>query len=240
MSRWIALLACMGIALGVTGGGSARREQGLTGSPAQGATVFIENGCGFCHTFSKAGSKGPSAPDLDWSLRPDAVRARLPIGLFALSRIVWGGRSMPSFRTTLTDQQLEDLVSFLVGVPFTAPSEGVGQAPLLPAPPSPAAQPGLVARWRRANHLPPTAVPGAKLFAKAACLSCHTYLGAGTRSLGGRDLSKIGSTRKGTAFFASYLKNPKSRGNDKMPPFGVLGSANLRRIAVFLNASRGS
>jgi mono/diheme cytochrome c family protein len=239
MRSAIAVLACVGIMLTVTGGGSATRDRRLTGSPDRGEAVFVGNGCGFCHTSSKAGSSGSTAPDLDWSLRADAARARMPIGRFALSRLVWGGRSMPSFRTTLSSQELEDVVSFLVGRPFTAPPGDVPQAPLLPAPLFPAAQPALVARWRQVSHLPRTAVPGAKLFAKVACLSCHTYLGAGTRSLGGRDLTRIGATRRGTAFFEAYLRNPRSRGNARMPPYAALGSVNLEQIAIFLDASRG-
>jgi mono/diheme cytochrome c family protein len=235
----IAALACVAIMLTATGGGSATSDRRLAGSPDDGEAVFIGNGCGFCHTFSRAGSTGSSAPDLDWSLRADAARARMTIGQFALSRLVWGGRSMPSFRTTLGSQQLDDVVSFLVGRPFTAPPDGVPQAPLPPAPPPPADQPALVARWRQLNHLPRAAVPGAKLFAKVACLSCHTYLGAGTRSLGGKDLTRIGATRKGAGFFAAYLRNPRSRRNLTMPSYAALGNVNIRRIAVFLNGSRG-
>jgi mono/diheme cytochrome c family protein len=235
----IATTACIGIVLAVSGGGSATRDRPLTGDPGRGEAVFGGNNCGFCHTFSKAGSTGSSAPDLDWSLRADAARVRMSIGPFAFSRLVWGGRSMPSFRTSLSSQELEDLVSFLVGSPFTAPPGDVPQAPQPPAPPPPAAQPALVARWRQKGHLPKGAVPGAKLFAKVACLSCHTYLGAGTRSLGAPDLSRIGAKRKGAAYFAAYLRNPRSRGNTKMPPYADLGSVNLARIAAFLDASRG-
>jgi mono/diheme cytochrome c family protein len=239
MRHAIAVVTCVGLMLAATGGGSATPDRRLTGDPARGEAVFLGNGCGFCHTFSKAGSSGSSAPDLDWSLRADAARARMSIGRFALSRLVWGGRSMPAFQTTLTSQQIEDAVSFLLGSPFTAPPGAVPQAPLVPSPPPPAAQPALVSRWRQAGHLSRGAVPGAKLFAQVACLSCHTYLGAGTRSLGGLDLSRIGATRKGTAFFAAYVRNPRSQGNARMPSYADLGSVNLRRIAAFLDASRG-
>jgi mono/diheme cytochrome c family protein len=239
MRRALAALICVGITLGAAGGGSATRAGKLAGDPGRGEAVFLGNGCGFCHTFSKAGSTGSSAPDLDWSLRADAARARLPIGRFALSRIVWGGRSMPSFQATLSSQEIEDVVAFLLDRPFTAPPAGVGPAPLLPAPPSPDVQPALVARWLKAVRLPPRAVPGARLFAKVACLSCHTYLGAGARSFGGRDLTRIGTTRKMTSFFVAYLRNPRSKGNARMPSYADLGSVDLARIATFLDASRG-
>src|SRR6266542_3192693 len=39
-----------------------------------------------------------------------------------------------------------------------------------------------------------TAGNGAKLFAESGCLTCHTYLGAGSSNLGAPDLSSIGST----------------------------------------------
>src|SRR5215831_1847113 len=36
-----------------------------------------------------------------------------------------------------------------------------------------------VPHWVQVQHLPPEAVPGAKLFATAGCTACHTYSGSG-------------------------------------------------------------
>jgi menaquinol-cytochrome c reductase cytochrome b/c subunit len=85
----------------------------------------------------------------------------------------------------------------------------------------------------------PEAVAGARLFAVAGCLQCHTYLGSGSSNLGAPDLSDIGSTGKSVAFFQSYVTNPAQFGNQAMPPFATLGEENLHKIAVFLEASKG-
>jgi mono/diheme cytochrome c family protein len=82
-------------------------------------------------------------------------------------------------------------------------------------------------------------VAGARLFAVAGCLQCHTYLGSGSSNLGAPDLSDIGSTGKSVAFFQSYVTNPAQFGNQAMPPFATLGEENLHKIAVFLEASKG-
>ncbi len=239
MRRAVAFLACAGAALAFgLGRGSATQDGRLAGDPAAGALVFTESRCGFCHTFSAAGSRGPSAPDLDWSPRADAPRARLPIGGFVLSRIVWGGRGMPAFGTTLDAAQVDDLVSFVIGKPFTAPAGSAPAAPSFRTAPVPSAQAALVRRWLRVARLPATVAPGAKLFAKVACLACHTYLGSGTRSLGGRDLTSIGNTRT-AGYLTSYLRNPARFGNRRMPSFAALARADLARLVAFLAASRG-
>jgi mono/diheme cytochrome c family protein len=85
----------------------------------------------------------------------------------------------------------------------------------------------------------PEAVEGARLFAVAGCLQCHTYLGSGSSNLGAPDLSDIGSTGKGVPYFERYITNPAQFGNLAMPPFAALGQENLHKIAVFLDASKG-
>ena len=52
------------------------------------------------------------------------------------------------------------------------------------------------------------AVAGAELFAVAGCLQCHTYLGSGSSNLGAPDLSDIGATGKGVAYFQRYVDEP--------------------------------
>jgi mono/diheme cytochrome c family protein len=83
------------------------------------------------------------------------------------------------------------------------------------------------------------AVEGARIFAQVGCLSCHTYLGAGSRNLGAPDLTKIGATGRTGAAFASYLSDPSKYGNDVMPKFKDLGRRNLLLLGAFLSASRG-
>jgi menaquinol-cytochrome c reductase cytochrome b/c subunit len=86
----------------------------------------------------------------------------------------------------------------------------------------------------------PQAVAGAKLFAQSGCTSCHTYLGTGSSNLGAPDLTSIGKIGQGAQFFSSYVSDPSKFGNNVMPKFGNLGSAqNIHNIGVFLSVSKG-
>jgi cytochrome c553 len=97
-----------------------------------------------------------------------------------------------------------------------------------------------VPSWINKEHLPPEAVPGAKLFSVAGCTSCHTYNGAGSSNLGAPDLTEIGLRNLGVAFQIAHLKDPSSKTpGSPMPPFASLGDERLRQLAIFLEASRG-
>ena len=95
-----------------------------------------------------------------------------------------------------------------------------------------------VPRWGRVERLPAGAVAGARLFATSGCTACHTYLGAGSSNLGGRDLSAVGR-RHGVRFFERFVAQPARFGNAVMPRFAALGRTNLHRLAIFLAASKG-
>jgi menaquinol-cytochrome c reductase cytochrome b/c subunit len=84
------------------------------------------------------------------------------------------------------------------------------------------------------------AVAGAKLFAVAGCLNCHTYNGAGGTNLGAPDLSAEGAKNKGIAFQIAHLKCPACvNPGSPMPSFAGLGNSRLKQLAVFLEASKG-
>jgi len=88
------------------------------------------------------------------------------------------------------------------------------------------------------------AVAGAKLFAQAGCMNCHTYLGAGSSNLGAPDLSAIGKGGRGVQGFAQYVANPSKFGNNIMPKFGAqyggsFDDQQLQQVGAFLNASKG-
>jgi menaquinol-cytochrome c reductase cytochrome b/c subunit len=84
------------------------------------------------------------------------------------------------------------------------------------------------------------AVAGAKLFAVAGCLNCHTYNGAGGTNLGAPDLSAEGAKNKGIAFQIEHLKCPACvNPGSPMPSFAGLGDTRLKSLAVFLEASKG-
>jgi menaquinol-cytochrome c reductase cytochrome b/c subunit len=99
---------------------------------------------------------------------------------------------------------------------------------------------GQVPTWVKKQNLPANAVPGAKLFAASGCLTCHTYLGTGSSNLGAPDLSKEGSKGRGIDFQIRHLKCPSCvTPGSPMPPFASLGDDNIRKIAIFLEASKG-
>jgi mono/diheme cytochrome c family protein len=82
---------------------------------------------------------------------------------------------------------------------------------------------------------------GAELFAESGCTNCHTYLGTGGSNLGAPDLSAEGAKGKGIQFQIDHLKCPSCvNPGSPMPPFAALGDDNLRKLAAFLEASKGS
>jgi menaquinol-cytochrome c reductase cytochrome b/c subunit len=98
-----------------------------------------------------------------------------------------------------------------------------------------------VPHWVTAEHLPPDAVPGAKLFATAGCTACHTYAGAGGSNLGAPDLTNIGSRNLGIPFQIRHLQCPSCvNPGSPMPPFASLGVPRLTQLAKFLEASKGT
>jgi len=84
------------------------------------------------------------------------------------------------------------------------------------------------------------AIAGAKLFAQSGCTNCHTYLGSGGSNLGAPDLSAEGAKGKGVQFQIDHLKCPSCvNSGSPMPSFASLGDENLRKLAIFLEASKG-
>jgi mono/diheme cytochrome c family protein len=97
-----------------------------------------------------------------------------------------------------------------------------------------------MARATKAERLPPSAIPGGRLFGRAGCIACHTYAGVGERNVGGEDLTRAGRLGRPRRFFASYIRNPRRFGNRIMPVFGEAFSARqLDQLATFLAASKG-
>jgi hypothetical protein len=98
-----------------------------------------------------------------------------------------------------------------------------------------------VSRWIRDEKLPPSARPGARLFATTGCTVCHTYDGAGSTNLRAPDLTAIGVHHLGIRFQINHLKCPSCvNPGSPMPPFRSLDKRRLHELAVFLEASKGS
>jgi mono/diheme cytochrome c family protein len=75
------------------------------GNPANGKQVFTSAGCGGCHTLADAGSTGNVGPNLDQAK---------PTLQLALTRVINGASPMPSFKGTLTNQQIADVATYVV------------------------------------------------------------------------------------------------------------------------------
>ena len=91
------------------------------GDAAQGKSEFAAQGCGGCHTYKPAGTKGNVGPDLD-NLAADAKKAdHGPVPDYAAESIEnpsaytapgFPAGVMPSY-SSLTDTQVSNLVAFL-------------------------------------------------------------------------------------------------------------------------------
>jgi mono/diheme cytochrome c family protein len=85
-----------------------------------GKQVFAANGCGACHTFTPAGTKGIIGPDLD-KLSKYAKQAHQPLASFVHTSIVKPSAYiqpgfqdvMPKTFATLPADQIDALVKFL-------------------------------------------------------------------------------------------------------------------------------
>ena len=79
-----------------------------TGDPVAGKEIFLgPSGCTGCHTLADAGSSGNVGPNLD-----DAQ----PSFDLAYDRVTNGQGGMPSFGTSLTDQQRADVAEYVSSV----------------------------------------------------------------------------------------------------------------------------
>jgi mono/diheme cytochrome c family protein len=96
----------------------------VAGDAAHGKEVFVAQHCGGCHTLGAAGTSGTVGPNLDQQLIMSARKAGEPLSDFARESIVnpnaflaegYNGAIMPtSFGDQLSDQEIADLVAFVV------------------------------------------------------------------------------------------------------------------------------
>ena len=78
------------------------------GDPVAGKQVFLgAASCGGCHTLSDAGTNGAVGPNLDES-QPDLE--------LILDRVTNGQGGMPSFSSTLSEQQIADVSAYVSSV----------------------------------------------------------------------------------------------------------------------------
>ena len=78
------------------------------GDAAAGKEVFLgSSGCGTCHTLSDAGTSGTVGPNLD-----DAQ----PSHDLVVDRVTNGQGAMPSFSSTLSEEQIQDVAAYVSSV----------------------------------------------------------------------------------------------------------------------------
>jgi menaquinol-cytochrome c reductase cytochrome b/c subunit len=98
-----------------------------------------------------------------------------------------------------------------------------------------------VPEWTTAQNLSPAGQEGAKIFALAGCLGCHTYLGAGSPNLGAPDLTAEGTKGRGIQFQINHLMCPSCvNPGSPMPPFKNFTNEQYQQLATFLEDSKGS
>jgi mono/diheme cytochrome c family protein len=86
-------------------GETTETEPAAEGDAAAGEAVFASAGCGGCHTLEAAGSSGNVGPNLD-DAEPDAE--------LTADRVRNGRGAMPAFEDQLSEQQIADVVAYVV------------------------------------------------------------------------------------------------------------------------------
>jgi mono/diheme cytochrome c family protein len=102
--------AAMLAGCGSGGGGSSAASDALSSAPltpaelAAGREIFRDR-CARCHTLADAGAHGTRGPNLD----------EIPLPVFAATQQVrLGGGGMPAYGRRLTDQQIREVVGYIV------------------------------------------------------------------------------------------------------------------------------
>ncbi len=93
------------------------------GTAVKGEAIFLDTGCGSCHTFTAAGSTGKIGPDLDTKPSVDAKKENMALAAFVRESIVkpnayispgYPKGVMPqTFGKQLSKRQLADLAAFV-------------------------------------------------------------------------------------------------------------------------------
>ena len=80
---------------------------GQGGDAAAGKQIFQAQPCGSCHTLKDAGTSGNVGPNLDQAKPPFAL---------VVERVTNGKSPMPSFKGTLSEQQIRDVAAYVSSV----------------------------------------------------------------------------------------------------------------------------
>lgn len=99
-----ALIACAAFAALAAAGCGGGSSQATGDKPGDGKQIFVDAGCGGCHTLKAAGTNGGSGPNLDdIKLTADAVARQVENG----------GGGMPGFSGSLSAAQIKAVSEFV-------------------------------------------------------------------------------------------------------------------------------
>lgn len=146
-----------------------------TGNAASGKALFASLGCGGCHAFEAAGTDASVGPNLDDSLEgDDAAHIRESI-VDPRAEVVRGFQPiMPEEYGDLSDEQLDDLIAFLLG----------GGGPATETTPTETETEPTETGGEAAGD----AEAGKSVFAAQGCAACHTFTPAGSNATVGPNL----------------------------------------------------
>ncbi len=86
------------------GGATKTGSEQPQGDAAAGKQVFLDSGCGGCHTLADAGTSGTVGPNLD-DLQPSFDAA--------VKQVTNGGGGMPAFGGKLSDEQIRNVAAYV-------------------------------------------------------------------------------------------------------------------------------
>jgi len=128
----LALVSAVLLAGALVAAGGGMSQEAVTGSPDRGRAVYFgPGGCANCHATSADPSQPSTGPQLTLAnLQAHAADAGKPLGVYvAESILVPGAYVVPGYVSGmmqpprgLTPLQIEDLVSYLIGKPWTSPA----------------------------------------------------------------------------------------------------------------------
>lgn len=95
------------LAAALAGCGSSKHSGSSSANAQSGAQIFTTAGCSGCHTLAAAKASGQVGPNLD-NLKPSAAMVR--------HQVTNGGGGMPSFKSTLSAQQIDAVAAYVARV----------------------------------------------------------------------------------------------------------------------------
>jgi cbb3-type cytochrome c oxidase subunit III len=104
VAAYVASVASLPVRAQPGGAGGEEDGGGAEAGPADGEAVFATAGCGSCHTLAAADANGTVGPNLDESK---------PAKELVVDRVTNGTGVMPSFKDTLSAEEIEAVADFV-------------------------------------------------------------------------------------------------------------------------------